>query len=361
MERFFLFSTLLLTVFLIDAKSFKQEFDHLKKAGVPPWAKKQIDHDLAPYRDGITKADLDAAVQGMRSYARYTIKNGVITVTSRTKNGITKARVTLFEQVLRDLLTFTTLPNSDFIVELGDVCPPSRREVPVFCISKRMKDSSVIIIPDFIKFEQASRFKKEAELGSILYRWKSKKNKALWRGSTTGGKFNYHNIDSFNRSRLMWLANKHSHSIDAKFTSVAQHDPRVEKELKKRGYFAQFLSIADQIRYRYLLAVDGNTWPSSFFWQLFSNSLTLKQDSSFIEWYYGGLKPYVHYVPFKRDFSDLLTQLAWIRDHPKQSKVIINNARSFARTYLNRTNLYHYVYCVLKAYSKLYKRGLEKR
>ncbi len=51
---------------------------------------------------------------------------------------------------------------------------------------------------------------------------------------------------------------------------------------------------------------------------LAGGSLVLKQDSKYYEHFYKELKPYVHYVPFKHDLSDLLQQIQWAKDHDEE-------------------------------------------
>mmetsp|Transcript_16415 Transcript_16415/g.44610 ORF Transcript_16415/g.44610 Transcript_16415/m.44610 type:complete len:116 (+) Transcript_16415:1023-1370(+) len=51
--------------------------------------------------------------------------------------------------------------------------------------------------------------------------------------------------------------------------------------------------------------MDGNTLADRFPRQLALESVILKQDSDNIEFWYDDAKPWIHYIPFKNDFSDL--------------------------------------------------------
>jgi len=44
---------------------------------------------------------------------------------------------------------------------------------------------------------------------------------------------------------------------------------------------------------------------------LAGSALVFKQQSPYYEHFYGELQPWIHYVPFKRDLSDLERQLKW--------------------------------------------------
>jgi len=92
----------------------------------------------------------------------------------------------------------------------------------------------------------------------------------------------------------------------------------------------------EQMEYNYILDLDGwvNAW-SALFWKLLSGSLVLKHDSNWCQWYYEDLKPYVHYVPVKKDLSDLQEKLEWCRNHLEECKEIISNAQLFVKSNLS--------------------------
>jgi len=48
--------------------------------------------------------------------------------------------------------------------------------------------------------------------------------------------------------------------------------------------------------------------------------VTLKIESDFAQYFYGDLKPYVHYVPVKKDYSDLISQIEWLRQNDDVAK-----------------------------------------
>jgi len=56
-------------------------------------------------------------------------------------------------------------------------------------------------------------------------------------------------------------------------------------------------------RFPYLLALDA---------------VVLKQDSEYYEHFYPQLKPWVHYIPVKRDLSDVIEKIKWARQHDEE-------------------------------------------
>lgn len=109
------------------------------------------------------------------------------------------------------------------------------------------------------------------------------------------------------------------------------------------------------INYRYLMAVDGVSNPSAFAWELVSGSTVLKQESEYIQWFYPALTPWVHYIPFREDCSDLEEIVQWLRTHQDEAKQIALNARDFALNNLENEDAMLYWYLLLQEYGKLWK------
>jgi hypothetical protein len=84
-----------------------------------------------------------------------------------------------------------------------------------------------------------------------------------------------------------------------------------------------YLSQEDQLLYKYLPVVDGVTvtYPG-LLWRLASNSVTFKQESPEIQWFYDLLKPNIHYVPIARDMSDLVKKIDYAVMHDEHMQEI---------------------------------------
>lgn len=313
----------------------------------------QIDTDLRHYKTGITRADIDATKSSIMSYARCKIGDKGITIESNAKNGISRNRLDLLKRVLHKLHRAVKLPKLDFLVDLFDASGCKVKRAPVFCISKHTDDTHVVLMPDFIKFMWASTYISDVYRGNKSFSWHSKKPQALWRGSTTGALVDHTDFERLNRSKLVALSLEHPNQLNARFSTVTRNDRRLEKILRQRGMYSDHLSMADHLKYKYILAVDGNTWASSYFWQLFGNSLILKQASPFSEWYHAALKAYTHYVPFNRDLSDLIERISWAKKNDRKVREIVRQANNFARSYLKEVDLYYYFYLALREYEKL--------
>lgn len=64
--------------------------------------------------------------------------------------------------------------------------------------------------------------------------------------------------------------------------------------------------------------MDGTVAAYRLPYLLAGDSVVLKHDSIYYEHFYKQLQPWVHYIPFKADLSDLLEKIQWARDHDEE-------------------------------------------
>jgi Glycosyl transferase family 90 len=186
--------------------------------------------------------------------------------------------------------------------------------------------------------------------------------KAVWRGSTTGADELYSNpsLQKYSRLEIVRLSKEFPDLINAKFTSLLQYCKKRPEKFRNIitepiNELTKFtLDPIKQIQYKYIISADGNVASYSLLWALASGSVVLKQDSEHIQFIEvekdssGGvenpkdssdssdeccIKPYVHYVPIKRDFSDLVSQIEWLQNNELKAREIANNSRAYASKY----------------------------
>jgi len=118
---------------------------------------------------------------------------------------------------------------------------------------------------------------------------------------------------------------------------------------KKNIHAPEHIERNDMLKYKYILDIDGNasTWDATA-WKLNSNSVILKTDSNWIQWFYDDFKPWIHYVPIKDDFSDIQEKFDWCEDNQEKCKEIIQNTkRLFHAIYLHE-NVVSYTTKIIK-------------
>lgn len=55
---------------------------------------------------------------------------------------------------------------------------------------------------------------------------------------------------------------------------------------------------------------------------LAGDSVVFKHESEYYEHFYADLKPYIHYIPYKKDLSDLVKQVEWAQSHEEEVSVL---------------------------------------
>jgi hypothetical protein len=89
-------------------------------------------------------------------------------------------------------------------------------------------------------------------------------------------------------------------------------------------------------RWRYLIDVEGRGYSARVKLLLFSKRVLFLQERPHKEWFYESLIPWKHYVPIKRDLSDLEVNLKIIQTDTQLEDTIRMNAYMFATNNLQR-------------------------
>jgi hypothetical protein len=330
---------------------------HEKLAKQPPcWMMDQIHSDLSAYeKTGISKALLDQFFQGKAietlNLIRFTIKDRHISFSLPEKN-LEHKQFRHLLAAMNKLNELVVLPDVDFILSLEDGFD-ANLGVPLFVYAKSKDASSLVLMPDFKALTGYPRLRRAIEQGNQKQPWETKVAKAFWRGITTGSWLTALNWDQVARVKLAILASSNPDKIDARLSGVVQCDPEIPALLRAKGLIDKNRSRVDHLKYKYLVDVDGNSCSfERYFWLLLSNSVVLKQMTPNIQWYYRGLKPYEHFIPVKRDLSDLFEQIEWAQTHDQEAKQIAENATSFIKNELSIEDVFVYMTHLLREYAK---------
>lgn len=147
----------------------------------------------------------------------------------------------------------------------------------------------------------------------------SKKMAALvWRG----------HVSSLKPERLQFLEKYYEHPLcDVGNTNQWAPQPEWQKP---------FMSIKDQLRYKYILCLEGVDVATNLKWVMSSNSVAVMPRPRYETWFMEGtLRPGCHYVEIKDDFSDLEAKLRYYNQHPKEAETIIANAHAYVKQFQN--------------------------
>lgn len=83
---------------------------------------------------------------------------------------------------------------------------------------------------------------------------------------------------------------------------------------------------------------------------LAGNSVVFKQDSPFYEHFYRSLISNEHYIPFKRDLSDLVEKVQWAIANDNIVRQISRNGQKFARENLMPLDIFCYHVKLIEVY-----------
>jgi len=97
-----------------------------------------------------------------------------------------------------------------------------------------------------------------------------------------------------------------------------------------------FLTIKEQMAYRYIVSIEGYDVATNLKWIMSSQSLCFMPRPKYETWYMeGSLQPGVHYVGVRDDFEDLGDKIAYYNDNVSEAEQIVANANAHFRRFLD--------------------------
>lgn len=340
----------------ISAESFSEKIQDEP----PPWMRQQIECDLSLFKKGVSAQDVDACLQTLKAMQGIEVA-GLVRIRYANESTNSEPLFPLnseqsialegFLSALQILESFSLLPEFDLILSL---CPSfdrplllTKTAVPVFAVSKERHNRKVVLIPRLWNPGREMLYR------NLFIDWERKMDKAIWRGFATDGAYRFYDWDFKPRAHLTLRSRHHRELIDAALVPSPELDNYIAGWLGSLSLLSTFIPPEGLSHYKYLLSLDGKAAPSSFEWQLFSQSLIFKAESNQIEWFYEQLRPGVHYLPFDPDGNGLVEKILWAKSHDEEARSIAQNSYHFAMHHFLDEEILIYLYHVLKTYAKL--------
>lgn len=139
------------------------------------------------------------------------------------------------------------------------------------------------------------------------FKWEEKECRVIFRGDITGKPHRQRFIEMWKEHPLCDLSN----------TSI--------------------MALYDHLRYRYIMALEGNDVASNLKWVMSSNSVAVMPRPSFETWYMEGqLIPNYHYVEIAPDYHDLIDRINYYEAHPEEAKAIIRHAHEWVAQFRDK-------------------------
>lgn len=197
----------------------------------------------------------------------------------------------------------------------------------ILAFNRRSNSNDIIIWP--LAYESA-RF---TDMDPDGHSWLSKKEVLFWRGSTTGpvdiGTEERPQFGGERVSRVQvvqrWFGQ--SDLIDIGFSDVVQVSNKVAAHL--RQLTKRRVAWKAQLKYKYLLAMEGNDCATNFVPILASNSVAFATYPFMWNCLEHGvdLKPWVHFVPVALNGSDLLEKVRYCMKNDAECEAISKQAQ----------------------------------
>lgn len=189
-----------------------------------------------------------------------------------------------------------------------------------FCTAKEFKD---IVIPNFEDWEIDST--------NFNLNFSSKKHKILFRGSTTGC-----GTSPKTNPRLRILEySKNKEIFDVGITKWNLRPKVCNGKISFiKGPYTKIvpkMPFSEQSNYKFILHLPGNVEAFRLSNELSMNSCIIMLETKWKLWFSKLIKPYVHYIPLKEDFSNFGEILSFIENNEKRCEKIAKNAYNLSK------------------------------
>ncbi|GKY97246.1 hypothetical protein MPSEU_000683000 [Mayamaea pseudoterrestris] len=264
-----------------------------------------------------------------------------------------------------DLTTALQTGGIPFLAWYGDFKSCNRknwngkRSIPLFTTCAKVTCDYAWPMPTYrtIKDSQAEAASWEDIMNKSKtdYPWEQKKRTVVWRGGLTGLIKNY----TSPRSRIARFGKAHRHEslFDIGLTGVPDKvmqysNPNLRllgglhKPISPMEDFQKFIGIID---------IDGNSWSSRFGKLLCFNSVILKVEPKYVDYFhFKDLVPWTHYIPVKDDLSDLVSMAYFVADEKNEDTVrkIIYNANQWCRERMTHASIARDLLDIWNEYTK---------
>jgi len=145
-------------------------------------------------------------------------------------------------------------------------------------------------------------------------KFEHKKNQAVWRGDIRNNSIREYFVKNFYTTPLF---------------DIGQTSPR-----KDVPWMKSFMSINDQLNYKFIFCLEGKCISTNLYWAMSSNSVCVMPKPKYESWFMEGkLEHGVHYIQVKDDFSDAEEKIEFYRNKNDKCLEIIDNANKFVRQF----------------------------
>jgi len=143
-------------------------------------------------------------------------------------------------------------------------------------------------------------------------------------------------VSHFNRKKLLAIGNRRKDLFD--FFQTTWIKSNADSQVL---HSTNYISTPNLVKtYSMLIDIEGHGYSGRLKHLLWSHRPVLIVDRPHKEYFFEFLKEWIHYIPVKRDLSDLVEQTTWCLTNYDKALEIAENAYAFSKTYLTREACY---------------------
>lgn len=320
-----------------------------------PQKEKQIKNDLIPFQNVNFTHLRPKLLEKFNNPEANSLCNYIIKVNRiyRKCHGKYTGFSMFMDALLLSLSRLMTLPDVEFFVNLGDwplVKKGGHSRTIIFPVFSwcGSDDTFDIVMPtyDITESSLENMGRVSLDMLSVQKRrveWEKKTPKGFWRGRDARRE----------RLDLIDIGRKHPELFNVSLTNFFFF--REEADMEAYGPTQPHMSLFDFFDYKYQINVDGTVAAYRFPYLLAGDAVVFKQDSPYYEHFYKKLIPFEHFIPVKRDLSDLVEKIEYAKENDKIVHEIGRKGRQFAEKNLLPLNIYCYYALLLQEFAERIK------
>jgi len=228
---------------------------------------------------------------------------------------------------------------------------PVWREIPIWQFSRRLKSEQNIALMPLDKKYMGPRSENQPKVGLDPFSFRQKEPLIFWRGATNGTKNEGQSIRWLSGEiNQVFSIQEHSEQlieglsklrdflririvenlIDSPIADVGfVHRNGMETPAQIRKWYKPPSPRVEWCKRKYLLALEGNCYATSLYWQLASNSVVLMPSRCWETALDYGLQEGVHFLPVGESRAEIEAVVEHCESNPEMCENIIKNAHDF--------------------------------
>ena len=156
-------------------------------------------------------------------------------------------------------------------------------------------------------------------------------------------------LKNYEINKVGWIGNTNTNIMRKKLLKIGDNNKELFDILDMYWMHSRniqlnsskYISTPDLVqKYSILIDIEGNGYSGRLKHLLWSHRPLLLVDRPHKEFFFEFLKEWEHYIPVKRDLSDLIEKTKWCLNNYDKALIIAENAFQFSKLYLTRDACY---------------------